>query len=228
MKLKKIASLALAGIMAVSMLAGCKDGGNNGNTEPENPVTPASNAVNYANQTLDSVSKDYMEYVNASWLDEALEKTATNKSDFPASDIEDVFEGTTAFGTWDDDWENAMAKKIVDSMSGKEAYTHNNYNAHSFNELPANKTDKTIVWVETVSGALDERVAVTRVANVMSDWMVGANGPVDILENGKYDCTYDLAISAVKVTSSSLTSESAWVVAIAVTQNVTEAANALA
>ena len=26
MKLKKIASLALAGIMAVSMLAGCKDG----------------------------------------------------------------------------------------------------------------------------------------------------------------------------------------------------------
>ena len=27
MKLKKIASLALAGIMAVSMLAGCKDGG---------------------------------------------------------------------------------------------------------------------------------------------------------------------------------------------------------
>ena len=28
MKLKKIASLALAGIMAVSMLAGCKDGGN--------------------------------------------------------------------------------------------------------------------------------------------------------------------------------------------------------
>ena len=31
MKLKKIASLALAGIMAVSMLAGCKDG-NNGNS----------------------------------------------------------------------------------------------------------------------------------------------------------------------------------------------------
>ena len=37
MKLKKIASLALAGIMAVSMLAGCKDGGNsNSGSSSEN------------------------------------------------------------------------------------------------------------------------------------------------------------------------------------------------
>ena len=227
MKLKKIASLALAGIMAVSMLTACGEGGNSGNTEPENPVTPASNAVNYANQTLNSVSKDYMEYVNASWLDEALEKTATNKSDFPATDIKNVFENNKKFYLWDDSWENAMADKIVDSMSGKEAYTKNNYN-DKFNELPANKTDRTIVWVETVSGALDERMAVTSVAKVMSDWMVSDKGPDLTLENGKYDCTYDLAISAVKVTNSSLTVESAWVVAIAVTQNVTEAANALA
>ena len=34
MKLKKIASLALAGIMAVSMLAGCKDGGNSNSALP--------------------------------------------------------------------------------------------------------------------------------------------------------------------------------------------------
>ena len=206
----------------------CGEGGNSSNTEPENPVTPASNAVNYANQTLNSVSKDYMEYVNASWLDEALEKTATNKGDFSASEIEDVFENKKSFHIWDDSWENTMAEKIVDSMSGKEAYTHNNYNSHSFGMMPANKTDKTIVWVETVSGALDERMAVTSVANTMSDWMVNKSGAVYTLDSGKYDCTYDLAISAVKVTSSSLTVESAWVVAIAVTQNVTEAANALA
>ncbi|OUQ39673.1 hypothetical protein [Faecalibacterium sp. An121] len=228
MKLKKIASLALAGIMAVSMLTACGEGGNSGNTEPENPVTPASNAVNYANQTLNSVSKDYMEYVSASWLDEALEKTATNKGDFSAVEIKDVFENNKQFSLWDDSWENTMAEKIVDSMSGKEAYTKNNYKLHSFGMMPANKTDKTIVWVETVSGALDERMAVTSVANTMSDWMVNDGGAVPTLDSDKYDCTYDLAISAVKVTNSSLTVESAWVVAIAVTQNVTEAANALA
>ena len=37
MKLKKIASLALAGIMAVSMLAGCKDG-----TNQEDPSSSSS------------------------------------------------------------------------------------------------------------------------------------------------------------------------------------------
>ena len=44
MKLKKIASLALAGIMAVSMLAGCKDGGNgnSGSSSSENTNTTSN------------------------------------------------------------------------------------------------------------------------------------------------------------------------------------------
>ena len=43
MKLKKIASLALAGIMAVSMLAGCKDGGNsNSGSSSENTNTTSN------------------------------------------------------------------------------------------------------------------------------------------------------------------------------------------
>ena len=40
MKLKKIASLMLAGVMAVSMLAGCKGSANSG--EEENPVVPTT------------------------------------------------------------------------------------------------------------------------------------------------------------------------------------------
>ena len=44
MKLKKIASLALAGIMAVSMLAGCSTA-NVEPEQPENPETPASSAA---------------------------------------------------------------------------------------------------------------------------------------------------------------------------------------
>ena len=39
MKLKKIASLALAGIMAVSMLAGCNGSSSSTPTEPETPAT---------------------------------------------------------------------------------------------------------------------------------------------------------------------------------------------
>ena len=51
MKLKKIASLMLAGVMAVSMLSACGEGSGNGNgNEDENkPVETVSNAVTYAN-----------------------------------------------------------------------------------------------------------------------------------------------------------------------------------
>ena len=56
MKLKKIASLALAGIMAVSMLAGCKDGSSS--SEPTNPVTPVTGAASVVNGELDKNADD--------------------------------------------------------------------------------------------------------------------------------------------------------------------------
>ena len=152
MKLKKFAAMMLAGVMAVSMLAGCEgkgttDGnGGNGQNQTEQVV---SNAVNYANQTLSSTAKKYMTYESAGWLDTALKNTATNKSDFTADNIVAVFGGTDEGGIWnyDSEWANTMAEKIVDSMSGKEAYTHDGYNNHSFEMVPANKESKSIVWV---------------------------------------------------------------------------------
>ena len=56
MKLKKIASLALAGIMAVSMLAGCKDNPSS-SSEPTNPVTPVTGAAAIINEALDENSE---------------------------------------------------------------------------------------------------------------------------------------------------------------------------
>ena len=228
MKLKKIASLALAGVMAVSVLAGCNtasNGGNN-NDDGQNQTTPTnSKVVDYANQTLSSTAKKYMTYESASWLDTALKDVATNKSNFSADNIKDVFNNDNIVSLYDNDWANAMANKIVDTMSGKEAYTHNNYRDHSFAMVPANKESKSIVWVYTVSGVLDEEMAVNVVAGKMSSWMAK-----DVLgksiDNGNYDCDYTAEISALKVTNSNLTVESAWVIAIAVTQNVTKAANA--
>ena len=56
MKLKKIASLMLAGIMAVSMLAGCKDAASSTPTDPETPVTPVVNAAATVNGELGEVA----------------------------------------------------------------------------------------------------------------------------------------------------------------------------
>ena len=227
MKLKKIASLMLAGVMAVSMLAGCS-GENNGNTDDgQNQTTPTvSKVVDYANQTLSSTAKKYMTYESADWLDTALKNTATNKSDFSADDIQSVFYNKESNKTlYDSTWANTMAGKIVDSMSGKEAYTHNNYSSHSFTMVPANKENKSLVWVYTLSGVMDEEMAVNTAAGALSSWMA-ENVLGKAIDNGNYDCDYTAEISALKVTNSNLTVESAWVVAIAVTQNVTKAANA--
>ena len=74
MKLKKIASLMLAGVMAVSMLAGCSTTSNNGGQtndgEGENqPATGVSNAVG----TLTTDAPEYVTFADNAALDDALD-----------------------------------------------------------------------------------------------------------------------------------------------------------
>ena len=73
MKLKKIASLALAGIMAVSMLAGCKDGGNsNSGSSSENTGTATGYSAMFGEKVSDKI-KD-MDYVT--FQDNSADQTA--------------------------------------------------------------------------------------------------------------------------------------------------------
>ena len=81
MKLKKIASLMLAGVMAVSMLTACGSNGNtgNGNNGNENPdPTPATtsvvDAVNKGQSAANAVKIDFT--VNSE-LDNALAKAVS-------------------------------------------------------------------------------------------------------------------------------------------------------
>lgn len=68
MKLKKIAALAMSGVMAVSMLAGCKTA-----TEPteEPEVVPASGAAALLNAELDA-KKDVISFTDDAELRDAL------------------------------------------------------------------------------------------------------------------------------------------------------------
>ena len=76
MKLKKIASLMLAGIMAVSMLAGCKSGDKN-STDSETPeVTPVTGAAAVINAELDE-KKDQISFVNDEKLGSLLSQYCT-------------------------------------------------------------------------------------------------------------------------------------------------------
>ena len=80
MKLKKIASLMLAGVMAASMLAGCQNTGVKPE-DPTDPIQPGTNGVSAAVETrvaanLDAVDDEIPEYVtfaDDNDLDNALE-----------------------------------------------------------------------------------------------------------------------------------------------------------
>ena len=75
MKLKKIASLALAGIMAVSMLAGCKDGGNSnsGSSSSETTGTASGYSAMLAEELKDTAAKKYVTFADNNSDKTALE-----------------------------------------------------------------------------------------------------------------------------------------------------------
>ena len=72
MKLKKIASLALAGIMAVSMLTACGEGGKKEEDPSSSEVTTVSGAAAALNNAL-SQNKDVVKFEDDSNLDKNLE-----------------------------------------------------------------------------------------------------------------------------------------------------------
>ena len=79
MKLKKIASLALAGIMAVSMLAGCKDGGNSNNGDNGNTdITVSSSTASTLRAEMGGNARAKVTAVANSKLDSALKDAIDN------------------------------------------------------------------------------------------------------------------------------------------------------
>ena len=97
MKLKKIASLMLAGVMAVSMLAGC-----NGKTE-EKPgedvpeVTPITGAASVINSQLDN-KKDQIKFDNDAELEKLLTQWCDANLKKP-SDLDTYQDNTVAINT---------------------------------------------------------------------------------------------------------------------------------
>ena len=76
MKLKKIASLALAGVMAVSMLAGCAGGNNDNNSssgDNGSEVVPASAVVNMFNSKQSVTNTVKVEFTADAKLEKAIQ-----------------------------------------------------------------------------------------------------------------------------------------------------------
>ena len=224
MKLKKIASLALAGIMAVSMLAGCKDGGNsNSGSSSSEPTT--TNVVTYANDVLSASEKEVFTFTSSTNLDTILKNVATDTSKFDSTGIERVFNSTSVV--------NAQVQRIkktgwqeINLLEGVEGKL-DGIVTDDFNVLPKSnvKTQKK-VELYTISGAYEEKAAVQKIVEDFSKWISDTGVFPESVD--KKDCSYTAEISALKVASPEDAEKTAWVVAMVFTQTSTAKANAQA
>ena len=165
MKLKKIASLMLAGVMAVSMLSACGEGSGNGNgNEDENkPVETVSNAVTYANDMLDSDLKEYINFTSSTALDGWAAKYTTNTGQFSAEDISNAYnKAVTVSG-------GQAYKKKMQSQLESDLKDAKILVAGTLNAMPADKVSQSRPVVYVLSGKMDEKSAVEAAATSLGN-----------------------------------------------------------
>ena len=220
MKLKKIASLMLAGVMAVSMLAGCstasdkEEGGASSN--PTAPTT--SNVVTYANDCLSGAQKEVFTFKASSELDTILKAAATDVDNMDSSNIANIFDSTTVnrgFSKGDNDGEKKILKAVKGKLDG--------IVTDKFTELPStNINTQKAVEVYSVSGAFEEKAAIQKVVNDYKQYISNQNFPESVKNKA---CEYEAEISAIKVVSPEKSNDTAWIVAMVFTQTSTSTAN---
>ncbi|OUN37895.1 hypothetical protein B5G28_09970 [Faecalibacterium sp. An77] len=214
MKLKKIASLMLAGVMAVSMLTAC---GNNGADDKGEGEGETSNASSYSTELRAAMVGDAMRNVTAvadAKLDAALQ-SAVDKY-FTITDFTTIG-GALQTGLVDQ-LDTAIGKDLVKAMDAK---------TNIGNDLN-NKNTKTTVVVKlyAVEASTGDIYALEKVADEIEGKIAALKDKSAEDGGSKYDYDYTIAASIVTkpVTSSLVQGVETGVkyIAVAVTQNVTK------
>ncbi|HIV43174.1 MAG TPA: hypothetical protein H9996_03040 [Candidatus Faecalibacterium avium] len=217
MKLKKIASLMLAGVMAVSMLAGCKGSANSG--EEENPVVPTTGVVAYANDAVSADDKEdykFSGFTASTNLDSILKDLASSTGDFSETNIKTAYQNVQNATL-----NTTVQGKLNDKLDGL-------LDDDGFKTVPADNVSEKYGYIYTASGKLTQEEAVSKMVGKFADEVlskVAKTAVTNTTTDTKYDPAYSAEVSVVRVSSSSASDESAWVLAIVLTQNVTKVSN---
>ena len=208
MKLKKIASLALAGIMAVSMLAGCKDGTNdNGENGNSGDITPTSTTASVLRENLDGEARRNVEAVSNSELDAALKSAVADYcNDLTIGKIIKKYQ-LIDFRDWE------LGKAVISDMDAK----------RSIDDLGDNiKEDTVAVEVFAIDKSVSDNYVLEMLAERINDFC-DDNHLVDKSTSQEYDYDYEISASIVSVDdNNSVMDQGAKFIAFAVTQKVTK------
>ena len=206
MKLKKIASLMLAGIMAVSMLAACGEGTGDNNGGASSSETPATGvSATFAGYLKNGDRVDFDDNnVYQNYLASAIEKRDLNYS--VLGDVDNVEVITSG-----DLYQN-VKKLFNDGVIGYKDTTIDNLGAIS------DKIDTTFTTLYQAPGSMEEDVVLKAVAGKLDDKF-----DKDILVNfssdgdNTYDYDYTGSVSMQKVEDGSA---SAWFVLVTLSVDV--------
>lgn len=203
MKLNKVLALALSGVMAVSMLAGCKVDGKDDSSSSDAVVVPTNDTVSVMNDEQDLVKFE----ADADF--DAMVAAAAKKATYA------VVNGTdytlTQAGTGDAVY-NELAKKIP---SGDTIQTDTM--TFASNNNPGSKTNKTVLF-RIESNGLTEKAALEQVAGKMEDTQY----PKIVANSGaRYEVSYTGKVSLVSVeVADGGKTATAYYIAVSVTQTV--------
>ena len=228
MKLKKIASLALAGIMAVSMLAGCKDGGNgnSGSSSSGNTSTASGYSTVLKNNLSSEVTnKKYISFADNANDEAALRAALENVSDrgiditlIQNNNLKNIY-------TWNTDGFEEMiadfvkeagfddpSKDIKPGDLSMSWYTNDAYRNY-------NVKDGTLYVID---GSVGIEEAVKRVAAEVEDSLAAlaensGKGAGNAGLKNVYDYSYVVSVSVVNKPTNSITWQNASINVIAVT-----------
>ena len=203
MKLNKMLALALSGVMAVSMLAGCSGAPSNGEEgDKEQTVVTAGTATmmnNFQNRVKFDADADLDAYVAAA--------VKTVKSDV----LDDAPAGVTLITS------GKIYDAVDKALPGSYALSNKAISFSSACTKKADTTETVLYWVK--AGNLTEAQVLTLVANNMN---MAAYDEVCTDGTKDYTITYTGAASIVKATATSEAGDTynAYVVAVSVTQSV--------
>ena len=197
MKLKKIASLMLAGVMAVSMLAGCQ----NANVDPEQPTDPETPtatgySVEMASNLSDAAKKDYIAFEDNADDLAALEDALGNMSWTTTAGNTALPKVVTAVNGW-----NAVDTAVVvdDFVTAldieNKALTYGTMRNElvSFKDLNAAETVKYgLMYV--IDGTVDVNKALKQVADEIEDLLEQLPN-VNVSNTVTTRYTYDYTVS---------------------------------
>ena len=205
MKLNKVMALALSGLMAVSMLAGCSNGTPNGeeNNQGQEVVTDAASTMNKLQDKVEFKADSTLETILAAAMDKV---TASEIKNLTAN-----ANGPYASGSVYDYLNNKLPSEY--KVSNRITYA---------TVAGSDKEVTTTVIYMLKSGTFDEDTALAFVANAMQ--MGNYKDTYKSTGGKQYNADYTGAVSIQNVTKTAEDGKtySAYVVAVAVTQTPAE------